>query len=95
MTSDIGMSVYRFTVYLAGLHDISDEAADRLFEAGCDDGSPGSRDGVSFIGFSRETSSLEDAIRSAVADVARAGFGAERVEIESDDLEELVRAPVA
>jgi hypothetical protein len=95
MTDERDMSIYRFTVYLAGVHEISDEAADRLFEAGCDDGSPGSRDGLSFVGFSREASSLEGAIRSAIADVARAGFRAERVEIESDDLEELVRIPAA
>ena len=50
---------------------MSEELADQLFEAGCDDGTPGVCCGVPVIGFSREADSLESAIRSAVADVKR------------------------
>ena len=32
--------VYEFRVILKGLDDISEELADALFEAGCDDSSP-------------------------------------------------------
>ena len=44
---------------------LTDEAAKALFEAGCDDGSPGSCDGVVSVDFHRDAASLEEAIRSA------------------------------
>ena len=40
--------------------------------------------GVPVIGFSREADCLESAIRSAVADVQKAGCVVERVQIEHD-----------
>jgi len=43
---------------------------DSLFEAGCDDGSPSSGDGVAYVDFYRDAESLEDAIRSAIRDVS-------------------------
>lgn len=89
------MQEHRFTLILADLPEMTDEAADRLYEAGCDDGSPGSCNGVSHIGFDRQAPSLEEAIRSAVRDVHQAGYRVARVEIDSEDLEELVRTPAA
>jgi hypothetical protein len=73
---------YDFVVVLKGLDVIDDDLAEALFEAGCDDGSPFSSCGVAAIGFSREADSLESAIRSAVADVQKAGCTVKRVEIE-------------
>ena len=87
--------LYRFTLYLADLPEITDEMVDRLYEAGCDDGTPGSRSGVSFIGFSRDAASLDEAIRTAVRDVRRAGLPVVRAEIENGDLTELVDAAAA
>ena len=78
------MKCYDFIVILRGLDVIDDDLADKLFEAGCDDGSPFSSCGIAGIGFSREAESLEAAIRSAVADVQRAGCTVERVQIERD-----------
>ena len=78
------MKCYDFIVILRGLDVIDDDLADRLFESGCDDGSPFSSCGVAGVGFSREAESLESAIRSAVADVQKAGCTVERVQIESD-----------
>ena len=86
------MTVYRFTAYLAGVREITDADADRLFEAGCDDGTPGSRDGMAFVGFSREADSLDAALRSAIANLSGAGYCVERVELERDDLEELAQS---
>jgi hypothetical protein len=60
--------------------------ADRLFAAGYDDGTPSQRCGVVQIGFSRDATDLESAIRSAIADVMAAGCSVERVQIESDAL---------
>jgi hypothetical protein len=78
------MKTYEFSVVLAGLSTIGDDLADALFEAGCDDGTPVSSSGVAWIGFSREAESLETAIRSAIADVQKAGCTVARVEIEAD-----------
>ena len=57
------MKTYDFEVILAAGTDMSEELADQLFEAGCDDGTPGLRCGVPVIGFSREANCLESAIR--------------------------------
>ncbi len=71
-------------IILAAGTEMTEELVDRLFEAGCDDGTPGVRSGVPVIGFSREAESLESAIRSAVANVQQAGCVVERVQIERD-----------
>jgi hypothetical protein len=78
------MTCYDFVVVLKGLEVIDDDLAEALYEAGCDDGSPYSSGGVAGVGFSREADCLESAIRSAVADVRRAGCTVQRIEIESD-----------
>lgn len=78
------MKEHEFTVILSGISEITDEAANALFEAGCDDGSPGSCDGVVSVDFHRDAPSLEEAIQSAVSDVRKAGFRVERVEIYAD-----------
>lgn len=80
------MSKYEFTLILKGSLDLTEEVADRLFEAGCDDGTPGTCDGVFSIDFHREADSLEAAIHSAIASVKAAGHDVERVEIEAGAL---------
>jgi len=84
------MTKFEFTLVLSGLTEITDAAANALFEAGCDDASPASSDGVVWITFHREANSLDAAIRSAMADVQQAGFPVERLEIERNALKELV-----
>ncbi len=76
------MKTYEFEVILAAGTDMTEELADQLFEAGCDDGTPGTCCGIPCIGFHREADSLESAIRSAVADVQKTGCTVERVQIE-------------
>ena len=61
--------VYEFEVILAGHQIMTVELGDALVAAGCDDSTTGSCDGEAFVAFDREASSLEDAIRSALADV--------------------------
>ena len=63
----------------------SEEDADRLYDAGCSDGSISTSGGVTRVDFHREGDSLEAAIRSAVADVNRAGFPVARIEIDSPE----------
>jgi hypothetical protein len=75
------MKSYDFTLVLADVSDITDDQGDALFEAGCDDGTIVSRDGQVLIDFTRESASLEQAINSAAADVVRAGFQVDHVEV--------------
>ncbi len=80
------MTTYRFTLILADLREISDDLAEALFEAGCDDGSPWSSQGIAAVGFDREAESFEHAVRSAIADVQKAGCHVAWVKIEPEDL---------
>jgi hypothetical protein len=72
---------HEFTLIIQGSPELTDELADALFEAGCDDGSPGSCDGIVSIDFHRNANSLVEAIRSAINDVRAAGLEVERVEM--------------
>ena len=73
-------------MYSQGDTEMTEELADRLFEAGCDDGLPGMSCGVPCIDFSREADSLEAAIRSAIADLQKAGCVAAEVRSRSGSL---------
>jgi len=75
---------YEFSLILRQGTEITEELADELFDAGCDDGTPGTFCGTPYISFHREAESLESAIRSAVADVQKTGCVVERVQIEHD-----------
>ena len=77
---------YDFTLVLSPGTELTDELVEALYEAGCDDGSPGSRAGVVWVTLHREAESLEQAIRSGIADVQKAGCHVARVEIEPEDL---------
>ena len=74
------MPTFEFQLILRDVQEISEELADSLFDAGCDDGTPFSSQGVAAIGFSREADSIEEAVRSAIADVNKAGLTVARVE---------------
>lgn len=78
------MTKYEFTLILRGPLELSEDVADELFAAGCDDGTPGTCEGVFFIDFHREAESLEEAIRSAIGNVKTAGYPVERVEIAAE-----------
>jgi len=75
---------YEFSLILKEGTTITEELADKLFDAGCDDGTPGTFCGTPYISFHRDADSLESAIRSAVTDVQKAGCLVERVQIEHD-----------
>ena len=77
------MTKYEFTLILKGPLELTEEIADQLFEAGCDEGSPGTCNGEFSIDFHRSASTLEEAITSAIANVKSAGYEVERVEIEA------------
>ena len=77
------MHKYDFTLILAASLELPDDLADALFAAGCDDGTPGTCNGVFSIDFHREAATLEEAIRSAIEDVKTAGYEVARVEMEA------------
>jgi len=79
------MKQHDFTVILASPEESEDDA-DRLYEAGCSDGSISTSDGVTKIDFHRRASSLEDAIRSAIGNVQAAGFHVAHVLIEPESI---------
>jgi hypothetical protein len=78
------MRTFGFDVILKDMSEITEEQADALFEAGCDDGTPASGDGVAWVHFDREASSLEGAIGSAVGQIQAAGFAVLKVELAVD-----------
>ena len=80
------MTKYEFTLILKGARELTEEIADELYEAGCNDGTPGTCNGVFSIDFHREADSLESALRSAIAHVKSAGYEVERVEINADTM---------
>ena len=77
------MIKYEFSLILKGSLELTEDIADKLFASGCDDGTPGTCNGVFSIDFHREAPSLEAAIQSAVKNVQAAGYEVERVEIEA------------
>jgi hypothetical protein len=80
------MANYDFTVVLKDSPELTEELADSLFAAGCDDGTPGMCCGSTVVDFHRQAQTLEAAIRSAVADVSSAGCIVARVEIDAERL---------
>lgn len=83
------MRQYDFTLIFEEFLELTVELADALYAAGCDDGTPGTANGVLFVDFHREAATLEEAIRSAIEDVRAAGYDVARVEMEA---EAMVRA---
>jgi hypothetical protein len=78
------MKTYEFDLILKDVTEITDDLADALYAAGCDDGSPASSGGVAWVHFDRTAATLEDALRSALANVQAAGMVVARVEIGAD-----------
>jgi hypothetical protein len=85
------MRTYEFDVVLKDVAEVTDEQADLLFAAGCDDGTPASCNGIAWVHFDREASSLEEAIGTAVAQVQSAGFGVSKIQAAPARREELVK----
>ncbi|NIL97710.1 MAG: hypothetical protein GTO53_08510 [Planctomycetales bacterium] len=76
---------YEFSLILTAA-DVSDEEANKLYEAGCDDGSILSRGDVTMIQFDRDAPTLDAALDTAIRDVEGAGFQVARVEIERHEV---------
>jgi hypothetical protein len=86
---------FDFQLVLGDVDSMSEDIADALYDAGCDDGTAFSSAGVAAVGFSREAQSLEEAIRSAITDVSRAGFRVSRVEPADESVFERINQELA
>ena len=80
------MKTYDFDVVLKDVSEVTDDQAERLFAAGCDDGTPASCNGLAWIHFDREASSLEEAIGTAVAQVQSVGFKVSKIQLDADSV---------
>ena len=78
------MKTYEFDLFLKSVLEVTDDQADALFAAGCDDGTPASCNGAAWIHVDRDAASLEDAIRCAVAQVRSVGFMVLEVELDAN-----------
>jgi hypothetical protein len=81
--SQVATRAFDFALILAGVDEFTVELADRLYEAGCDDATFGTSNGVHFGRFRREAGSLGEAVGSAIRDVERAGFTVARVDMDA------------
>ena len=77
------MRQYDFTLILAEPLELTVGLADALYAAGCDDGTPGTANGVLVVDLHREAATLEEAICSVIEDVRTAGYEVARVEMEA------------
>ena len=65
------MATHRFTLIVEGPDLHAEPLIDQLYEAGCDDALAGRSHGVQCLDFDREAASIEEAVCSAIADLAR------------------------
>ncbi len=79
---------YEFSLILTD-SDVTDEDADKLYAAGCDDASILTRDGVTRLQFDRQAANLDEALASAIQGVERAGLTVARVEIERHEVPQI------
>lgn len=78
-----GMKKYHFSLVVSDQVELTESVADALYSAGCDDATPGMCEGVFTLDFHRDATSLEEAIRTAIENVRRAGLRTTRVEIDA------------
>jgi hypothetical protein len=76
---------YEFSLILTH-PEVTDEDADKLYEAGCDDASILTRDGVTRLQFDRDAENLDGALASAIQSVESTGLTVARVEIERHEI---------
>jgi hypothetical protein len=74
------MKTFEFSIIASGLDPEAEDFADRFFDAGCDDATISFQKGHIIADFARETSSIIEALVSAVECVKAAGATVDRVE---------------
>lgn len=74
------MKTYEFSIIASGLDPHADDFERRFYGAGCDDATVSFQKGHIILDFAREAKSFDEAVASAVDNVATAGATVERVE---------------
>lgn len=69
------MDTFRFTLEIRGDRLEIENLADPLYESGCSDALIGQKDDLVYLDFERNALSQNEAIASAIADIARANLG--------------------
>ncbi|MDF1761370.1 MAG: hypothetical protein P1U40_12625 [Coxiellaceae bacterium] len=77
---------YKFTLILDGVSDTTEDLEDQLYEAGCDDALIYFRNGTVLLDFSRQSSSLEKAVLSAIKAIESIPAGAQVISMSPDAL---------
>jgi hypothetical protein len=81
------MKAYDFTLLLAPGMELTEDLAEALCEAGCTDATAWQSCGVVYVSFDRNAETLEQAIRSAIADVQKTGCTVAKAEIDAPTLQ--------
>ena len=68
---------YDFALILSGVHELTTEVEDALFKAGCDDATLSIQYGNIYMEFSRTSTTLLQAILSAIQNVHQSNIGAQ------------------
>ena len=63
------MQTFSFTVITDGADIMTDESYKMLLDAGCDDATIGSANGVQYVHFDRDAETLGEAVVSAIRDI--------------------------
>lgn len=74
------MKTFEFSIIASGLDPEADDFETRFYDNGCDDATVSFQKGHIIVDFAREAECIDDAISSAVSNVAAAGATIERVE---------------
>lgn len=77
---------YDFSLILSGITELTEDQAEAIFAAGCDDATPSVIYGRVWLEFSRLAASYRDAVLSAIRDVRRAKIGADVERIDECNL---------
>jgi len=86
------VQTFIFTCTIADRTDFDLDLADAIYAAGADDSSVGSRDGVVTVDFDREAETLDQAVRTAIDDLAKAGLRVSVVRIDANSLKAIEAA---
>jgi len=78
--TESAMKTFEFMIIASGIDPDQDDAFDRFYDAGLDDATVSFQRGRFIVDVSREASSIEEAIASAVENVKAAGATIERIE---------------
>jgi hypothetical protein len=78
------MTVYCFIVYIDGEPKDMDDIADRLAEAGCNDGLLESTNGNLYIDFQRPGADYQNTVETTVRQVEGAGLTVRMVHLDND-----------